>query len=1120
MLDLGTVRPGSTIYVPFHTFDSNDPSASVTITGLATTDIEIYKDGSVTQRASDAGYTLLDTDGIDFDTTTGIHGISIDLGDNTTAGFYAAGSQYWVVIASITVDAATVNFIAATFRIGYPDAIVNTTIATLASQTSFTLTAGSADDDAYNGCPVVVHDVASGVQVAQGVISDYVGSTKTVTLRADPGIFTMAATDNISVFLRPPLSEVALGNAEDFFDGTGYAGTGNTIPTVTNVTNLHASAATAANQTTILNRLGSFTATGVNTVLGFFQALMRSDATTPSDLGGTYDDATDSLQAIRDHVGDGTNLSEAGGTGDHLTAIPWNASWDTEVQSEVDDALVARGLDHLVNAAVVGTDVADNSIVARLVSSSATADWDTYVNTTDSMQAVRDHIGDGTNLTEAGGNGDHLTEAGGTGDHLTAVPWNAAWDAEVESEVNDGLVAIGLDHLVSASVTGTDVTDGSIVAELVSSAATPDWDTYDNTSDSLQAIRDRGDVAWITGGGGGITDILNVQAVIPTSIDLADTVTVRLGLMLTNALDDLPSTAEITPGTIDIDRKAIGGTSWSSVLAAAACSEQAGMIYYDEVFDSGSGYAEGDSIRVTFKSQKITVSANDYEITDANGVAWQTEIRQTMRGTDSANTTTPPTAAAIADAVLDEALAGHSTAGTLGKAVTDIEIDTTEIGTAGAGLSAVPWNAAWDAEVESEVSDALVATGLDHLVSASVTGTDITDGSIVASLVSSSATPDWDTYDNTSDSLQSIRDRGDAAWTTGGGGSITDILHVTPLVPQSIDLGNTATWRLGLMLTNAVDDLPSTAEITPGTISIDRKAIGDTSWSAIVTDAACSELAGMVYYDEVFDSGTGYGEGDSIRVTFKSQKITVAANDYEISDANGRVFYTSIRQTMRGTDSANTTTPPTAAAIADQVWDEVRSGHTTAGTYGEFTGDAAMRGTDSANTTTPPTAAAIADQVWDEARAGHTTAGTFGEFTGDAAMRGTDSANTTTPPTAAAIADAVLDEALAGHATAGTLGKAVTDIEADTNELQTDWANGGRLDLLLDSAQGTTQITESYAANGVAPTRDQALMAVHQMLMQFAISGTSITVKELDNTTTAFVVTLDDATTPTSAART
>jgi len=35
--------------------------------------------------------------------------------------------------------------------------------------------------------------------------------------------------------------------------------------------------------------------------------------------------------------------------------------------------------------------------------------------------------------------------------------------------------------------------------------------------------------------------------------------------------------------------------------------------------------------------------------------------------------------------------------------------DTAEIGSAGAGLTAVPWNASWDAEVQSECTDALNA---------------------------------------------------------------------------------------------------------------------------------------------------------------------------------------------------------------------------------------------------------------------------------------------------------------------------------------------------------------------------------------------------------------------------
>ncbi len=66
----------------------------------------------------------------------------------------------------------------------------------------------------------------------------------------------------------------------------------------------------------------------------------------------------------------------------------------------------------------------------------------------------------------------------------------------------------------------------------------------------------------------------------------------------------------------------------------------------------------------------------------------------------------------------------------------------------------------------------------------------------------------------------------------------------------------------------------------------------------------------------------------------------------------------------------------------------------------------------------------------------------------------------------------------------------------------------------------TTALADVYAANGVAPTLQQAIMAIHQMLMDFAISSTSYTVKKLDNSATAFVVTLDSATTPTSAVRT
>jgi hypothetical protein len=120
------VQPaGTVLYIPFATY-AGATGASITMSGLAVTDIEIFKNGSVTQRSSDAGYVLLDTDGIDFDGITGIHGISIDLADNTDAGFYAVGSIYWVVISAITVDTQTVNFIAAVFRIVAAESVTGT----------------------------------------------------------------------------------------------------------------------------------------------------------------------------------------------------------------------------------------------------------------------------------------------------------------------------------------------------------------------------------------------------------------------------------------------------------------------------------------------------------------------------------------------------------------------------------------------------------------------------------------------------------------------------------------------------------------------------------------------------------------------------------------------------------------------------------------------------------------------------------------------------------------------------------------------------------------------------------------------------------------------------------
>ena len=65
----------------------------------------------------------------------------------------------------------------------------------------------------------------------------------------------------------------------------------------------------------------------------------------------------------------------------------------------------------------------------------------------------------------------------------------------------------------------------------------------------------------------------------------------------------------------------------------------------------------------------------------------------------------------------------------------------------------------------------------------------------------------------------------------------------------------------------------------------------------------------------------------------------------------------------------------------------------------------------------------------------------------------------------------------------------------------------------------TTQMTEDYAADGVAPNLAQAIFEILQQSGEFSISGTTITVKKLDGSTAAMTFTLDDATNPTSRTR-
>lgn len=229
MINFGAVPAGAVLPIMFTTYAAAT-GASVTLTGLAVTDIEVYKGTSMTQRASDAGYTLLDTDGIDIDSTTGLHGFSIDTGDNTDSGFYAAGSFYTVVVNAVTIDSQTVVFIAATFRLVAAEGIAGTpkadVAAWLGTAAATPTTAGVPEVDITHiaGSAVSTSTAQLGVNVVNAAGTAWGSGAITAASIASDAITAAKVADDVSTEIRTKVMALTTGS--------GTVGSGSTTANV------------------------------------------------------------------------------------------------------------------------------------------------------------------------------------------------------------------------------------------------------------------------------------------------------------------------------------------------------------------------------------------------------------------------------------------------------------------------------------------------------------------------------------------------------------------------------------------------------------------------------------------------------------------------------------------------------------------------------------------------------------------------------------------------------------------------------------------------------------------------------------------------------------------------
>jgi hypothetical protein len=149
-------------------------------------------------------------------------------------------------------------------------------------------------------------------------------------------------------------------------------------------------------------------------------------------------------------------------------------------------------------------------------------------------------------------------DIGVAGAGLTALPWNPAWDAEVESEANDALVAQNLDHLMKIAVDtdfSTTVHLNSVIGYLADDGTAP---TYDRTTDSLEAIA-------ASGGGGGL-DAAGVRAAIGLASANLDT-----------QLADLPTNAELAAALATADDATLAAIAALNDLSAAEVRAALGL---------------------------------------------------------------------------------------------------------------------------------------------------------------------------------------------------------------------------------------------------------------------------------------------------------------------------------------------------------------------------------------------------------------------------------------------------------------------------------------------------------------------------------------------------------------
>lgn len=316
------------------------------------------------------------------------------------------------------------------------------------------------------------------------------------------------------------------------------------------------------------------------------------------------------------------------------------------------------------------------------------------------------------------------------------------------------------------------------------------------------------------------------------------------------------------------------------------------------------------------------------------------------------------------------------------------------------------------------------------------------------------------TFDETTDSQEALRDRGDAAWTTATGFSTHSAADVWAVGTRVLTAATNISGPIADQVwEEAIADHSGTAGSTAEQLSAAGSA-GDP-WATALPGAYTSGQAGKIV-------------GDNLNATVSS-RATPAQVATELGTYDG--------PTKAELDAA-VAPLATAASLSSLV--------TTVGVAGAGLTEAGGTGDHLTAINLPDQTMNITGDITGN------LSGSVGSVTG-AVGSVTGAVGSVTGAVGSVTGN------VGGNVT-GSVGSLATQAKADVNTEVVD-------------ALATDVIADSVPADGSRPTIAQALYMLTQFMTERSVTSTTMTVKKPDGSTTLMTFTLDDATAPTSITR-